>query len=500
MFLILFIISLVFIIRLFFQTRYDYWKKRNIPFCKPTLLVGSFGSVLTLRTAISNICQKLHNDYAGYRYIGFFDMWKPAILVRDPEIIKSMLVKNCHSYRNLVQVEHEVDPIMALNPFVIYGNEWRSVRSSLTSQFTSAKIKPMTSNFLLVNKKLVDYIKKQTEVSKALDVRQLSNRYTGENVMINAFGLEGRSFEDKYPDSFKVGEQFCSKSKLVQFGQTMAMLCPKIARILKVTFLGNPISGLFKNIILDALKYRNINNITRKDFLGYLNEMRAKSAPFYVSDDEIVAHAFTYFLDGYETSALTLAYALFELSQNSDVQNKAREEINEVLNKHDHVLSYEAAQEMIYLDNVISETLRKHPIIKIITRVCLDDVVFPSPHPDDEDREVIIKKDTEIFISCEALHKESKYYPNPEAFDPDRFNEQNKNIIPKCAYIPFGEGPKLCLGKTFALAQIKMGLIAILSEFHLEYNKKTKLPLEQENLHIFLSPKFEMLVNFVARY
>ncbi|KAF5301548.1 hypothetical protein FQR65_LT08853 [Abscondita terminalis] len=439
------------------------------------------------------------SDFKDYRYVGFFNMWTPALLIRDPEIVKEVLVKQFNSYENWLQVENNVDPILALNPFLIYGSKWKSVRSVLTSQFTSAKMKQMVPNINVVNNKMIEHITQEMEKSKSLNVRMLTTRFTGDNVMLNAFGLNGRSFETDVTDSSKIAEQISSNSKIIQIKQTLAILFPYLRKLFKITFIGDPVPELFKNIILDAVKYRQENQIVRKDYLGYLSEMKEKLLPYYTTNDELIAHAFTFFFDGYETSALTMGYALYELTQNQDIQDKAREQIMEVLDKHNNTLTYEALQKIEYIECIVLETLRKNSIIKIMSRICLEDVEFPCASEKIHDQTLVIKKGTEIFISVESIHMDEKNYPNPKVFDPDRFKEDAKNSRHKYAFLGFGEGPKICLGRNFALTQIKMGLIAILSKFKLVLNDKTKLPLEQENLHFFTAPKSDVWIDFIPR-
>ncbi|KAF2901778.1 hypothetical protein ILUMI_04407 [Ignelater luminosus] len=499
LFLSLAIISVAY---LFFKKKHDYWKLRGVPYPRPSLIFGNVGEAIMLRARLSDLLHKVYNEYRGYYYVGLFNFWNPAVVIRNPEIIKDVLIKQFGNFHNnWIDVELNIDPIIGFNPFVLNDGLWKTIRTQLTPQLTSSKIKSM---FPLINKgckNMVEYIKKKTDdnETQGIELKDLSARFTGDNVISCAYGLDGNSFNVKTPDSFKIGEHISSQSKLVQLKQTIALFLPLLRKIFKTTFLGDPVPKMFSDIVLETIKYREENNIERNDYLGYLKELKTKTSPIETTNDMVVAHAFTFFLDGFETSSLTLAYGLLELALHPDIQRKAQKEIQTILEKHNNALTYEAVQEMEYVDNILSETLRKHPIILFLSRICTDNHTFPPPQGPGTGKDVVIEKGTHIFIPVYSVHNDSDYYPNPELFDPDRFTEDARNSRPKCCFLGFGDGPRICLGRKFAIAQVKLGLISILSNFDLKVNKKTCLPVEYENVHVFNSPKTDIWLDFCKR-
>lgn len=90
---------------------------------------------------------------------------------------------------------------------------------------------------------------------------------------------------------------------------------------------------------------------------------------------------------------------------------------------------------------IISETLRKYPPIGLLPRKCMEDYKIP-------DTNMTIKEGTMLVIPIYHIHHDPEYYENPETFDPDRFNVENRDKIPPFAYLPFGEGPRICIGTT----------------------------------------------------
>ncbi|KAK5650898.1 hypothetical protein RI129_001927 [Pyrocoelia pectoralis] len=493
-----YILVLVFalIIYLVFSAKYAHWKNRNVPYEKPTFFFGSIRKVLTMHSNMSDICNDLYRKYEKYRYVGFFNMWTPAIVVRDPEIMKEVLIKQFKSYRNWIQVPHNVDGALSLNPFVLHNEEWKQVRSNLSSQFTSAKVKKMLPNMLLIGSKMIKYVKDQLKGSSdAMNVSDLTKRFTGEVVFNCGYGLDARSFIDKQPYPLKIADQICSNSMMVQIKQTIGVIFPNIANIMKYTFVGDPIESDFKGTLLAVLRCREDETITTNNFLEKINGLRSKGVPYFTTDDQLICHAYTFFMDGVETSALAFAYALFELARNPHVQEKAKHEIECVVQRHNDEITYEAFQEMQYVESIILETLRLYPVISLIGRVCLEDVTLPSPNFGADGESVTISKGTQLFMPLIAFSEDATNFSDPTVFNPDRFQNSAQSLH----FMGFGDGPKTCLGKSFALAQIKIGLIAILSNFTVELAKDMAIPLKAENLHIFHSPESDILLNFVDR-
>lgn len=93
----------------------------------------------------------------------------------------------------------------------------------------------------------------------------------------------------------------------------------------------------------------------------------------------------------------------------------------------------------IYL---LAETLRKHPPVEVVTRICVKDYNIPG-------MDLTLKTGNRIQVSIAGIHHDPDYYPDPEKFDPERFTEENKSKRPPFSFLAFGEGPRICIGKNF---------------------------------------------------
>ncbi|CAH1965691.1 unnamed protein product [Acanthoscelides obtectus] len=126
--------------------------------------------------------------------------------------------------------------------------------------------------------------------------------------------------------------------------------------------------------------------------------------------------------------------------------------------------------EMTYMDKVVYETLRKYPALQFLFRTCNKTYNIP-------DTDVTIDEGTKVIIPVLGIHYDPELYPDPDKFDPERFSEENKATRPSFTWLPFGDGPRICIGSRFGLLQTKLGLCTLLRRFRFTLNKKTKTPL-----------------------
>jgi cytochrome P450 family 6 len=134
-----------------------------------------------------------------------------------------------------------------------------------------------------------------------------------------------------------------------------------------------------------------------------------------------------------------ITFSTYELALNQDIQDRLRNEINEVLARHNGEVTYDAIMEMKYLDMVFNESLRKYPIVDLQSREATKDFVIPNT-------KLLIPAGTNIMVPINALHHDERYWENPEKFDPERFTLENVKKRHPFSYLPFSEGPRICIG------------------------------------------------------
>ena len=208
-----------------------------------------------------------------------------------------------------------------------------------------------------------------------------------------------------------------------------------------------------------------------------------------LSNDEIVATVATIMLAGYETTNNTLSYTAYLLALNPTVQDKLIQEINNYYENNPDSSLYDAAENIEYVNMVLCESLRMYPPAPRTNRECKQTCAVAD--------DLIIEEGIDISFPIFLLHRNPEYWPNPDKFDPERFNPNNEQSYPTFAYLPFGEGPRHCIGKRLALLEAKMTLVALLKDLHFEKNKDTEIPLDL-TIGITMSPRNGVKLSIVS--
>lgn len=174
---------------------------------------------------------------------------------------------------------------------------------------------------------------------------------------------------------------------------------------------------------------------------------------------------------------------LYELARNKEIQDRLVKEINESLEGLDpNSLEYydKVMRNIPYLEAVIKETLRRYPPLPRITR---------RAGKTTEINGIEIKEGAEVHVSVYALHHNPRYFPDPERWDPERFAPENKDQLTPYTYLPFGTGPRNCIGMRFAYQEIKLCIVKLLPQFRFTTNASTPQIIEFYPGRGNLSPK-----------
>jgi cytochrome P450 len=216
----------------------------------------------------------------------------------------------------------------------------------------------------------------------------------------------------------------------------------------------------------------------KDDLLGMMLEMRDADTGEGLSDQQARDEIVTIFFAGHETTAATLAWAFYLLSQHPEVEERIRAELQSVLNER--VPTFADLPQFVYMQQVINEVLRLYPAAYLFAREAIAEDLLDG---------YSIPVDTMIFISPFVSHRDPKHWPDPERFDPDRFAAEHVASRPRHIYFPFGEGPHVCIGNNFALMEMQLILAMALQRFRLRLVPDHPIALKPEAT---LRPKYGM--------
>ena len=214
--------------------------------------------------------------------------------------------------------------------------------------------------------------------------------------------------------------------------------------------------------------------------------------------ETIAAQSFLFFIGGFEGPSNTLMFMLYALAEQPDIQNRLRQQILSAIEHNGGEITYDVMKNIPYLDMVIdgksfsticstsivvksnknfnarkkisySETLRKFPVGGVLFRLCTEDYKIPESN-------AVIKKSTPVVIPTFGLQYDKKYFEKPNEFYPEHFSSEAKRNRHHFAFLPFGEGPRVCIGKH---------MYNITSRILLLYTDNLMVPISSES-HIFL--------------
>lgn len=177
-----------------------------------------------------------------------------------------------------------------------------------------------------------------------------------------------------------------------------------------------------------------------KDLLGYMLNAR-DDHQLSLSDENIRDQVVTFLIAGHDTTANTIAWCLYQLSRNPDIQAKVLQEIADNHITWKELPSSEQINNLKYLNQAIKETLRLYAPLRALTKICKADCIVPGGYS--------IKAGEQVTIQLHALHHNPETYPDPYRFDPDRWDPEEEQKRSRFAWLPFSTGPRGCIGKNF---------------------------------------------------
>ncbi|XP_067006665.2 cytochrome P450 6k1-like [Anabrus simplex] len=446
---------------------------------------------------------------AGQPILGYYQIRTPILLVRDPEIIKKVLVTNFDSFQETYYVvDKNLDPLVARCPLMLSGDVWRGVRSLEAPAFTLGRVVTHFPTMALESREIIKYL--ETEAPKhrpgGLEVRDLTCKFTTDVVVRCGFGVYGNSFTEADATLRKLAAPTVGVWKAIRF--TLHSLIPKLPEFLRVRYMELEDQSFFQLLIKELILYRETKRVFRNDYLQMLmhikcmgnivkgkNTIRIAGVNLDYNDEDIASHALNLLHFGCELPSFILTLALYELASNPEIQTRLRAEIDVVLMRYSGGLTYEAVQEMSYLDMVLNETLRKYPPFQFLTRVCTRSCQLPLRNGES----FILEKGTAVLIPLEGLQMDPEHFPNPEQFDPERFSEERRATIKPFSYIPYGVGPRQCFGMKFADAEMKAGLVTIISHFEVFRTPRTAATITKDPFTSLFDNKGGMWLDFVRR-
>jgi len=367
-------------------------------------------------------------------------------ILSSPDFIKHVLVTNNKNYRKGLKYD-ELKYFLGNSLASSEGDFWRKQRRMAQPSFSRQKIASFMQTMLDYTTETIDKWEKEerTTLEMNKEMQELS------------LGIVGRTLFNK-----DIIREFKEIGDYITFA--MSVVNNRIQTTFnKPMWLPTPTHLKFKKAkkVLDKFFYQLIeerkkNTFDTPDLLSMLMDAYDEDTGEKMSNVQLRDEIAAIIVGGQESTALGLGWVMYLLSQNKEVEQKLCEEIERVTGGNE--ITIEHVPQLSYTMQIVKESLRLYPPFWIFARKALDDDLLG-------DRE--IKKGDNILISSYVVHRSEKYWKDPEVFDPERFSVENSKNIKKHAYIPFGAGPRLCIGNNFALLEMQIVIAKIYQRYTL---------------------------------
>ncbi|XP_062556519.1 probable cytochrome P450 9f2 [Armigeres subalbatus] len=489
----------------------DYFHDKPIPSMAVRPILGSTGPLMLRKVVFQDFIRQIYNKYPGVKVFGTFDTITPFFVIRDPELIKQIGIKDFNHFVDHRPIFGHDDDDHAEHPKALFiktlvaknGQRWKEMRAILSPAFTGSKMRQM---FSLVGECCDGMVNHYLDLAKAtgrveVEMKDMMSRISINVIASCAFGIKVNCFKEQEHEFVYHGKKMINFSRPIVIARLMMMrIFPKFAARFGIDMLDGEQADYFTRLLQKTIETRESKKIIRHDMIDLLLQARKGNLKHQEEKDdqegfatvqefnvgkveitknmteaEMIAQCLIFFLGGFETVSSCAMLTAYELVRNPEVQQKLYEEILQTEQElGGKPLSYDALQKMKYMDMVVSESLRIWPLAPAADRLCTQDYIVD----DGQGLKFTIDKGACVWFPTAGLHHDPQYFPNPEKFDPERFNDENKKEIDPGTYLPFGIGPRNCIGSRFALMEVKAFMYYILHKFSFVSGPKTEIPLQ----------------------
>ncbi|MBV9230063.1 MAG: cytochrome P450, partial [Chloroflexi bacterium] len=371
-----------------------------------------------------------------------------AYLINSPDGVKYVLQENNRNFNKDVFDYKILRKLLGQGLLTNDGESWLHQRRLMQPAFHRQRLAAFGTLMTSTTVAMLDRWDARDDPAQTLDVAQ--------EMMLLTLNIVGQALFsiDLSGEADAVGQSFLTVNRLItEYTYTpfvpMNIPTPRNRRFHKARRVLN-------QVVDDIIKERRRQNNNSNDLLSMLLEARDEETGQGMNNRQLRDEVLTLMLAGHETTAMTLSWTCYLLSQHPDVEQKLREELDTVL--AGHLPTVEHLANLSYNRMVIEEAMRLYPPAWALTRNTIADDTIAGYH---------IPKGSMILLCPYTTHRHPTFWENPEVFDPERFTPERSANRPRYAYFPFGGGPRQCIGNGFAMMEAQLILATVLQRYRL---------------------------------
>ena len=376
-------------------------------------------------------------------------------IVNETSLVKKIMVDEVHKFPKHRLLEELLEPIIGRSIFAVSGKEWERQRKMVYPAFTHANLRRTFEFMQDAADDIVTKISNLLKNDNNIHIDPLMTFVSADIIYRTIFSVkltetDAITIYNAF-DSFQSAIQPCTLLRIYGL--------PTWYHRRKIDKAVTKIHGVFGDIVKQRYIEYHQKGIVGNDILSALLEAKDNETGKHFTVQELIDQISLVFLAGHETTASTLTWALYLLSETPDIQTECRSQIPK------HTFDYTDLKDLTCLKNVIDETLRLYPPISLLLREASCPIKMRNKN---------IPKGGMVTISPWLIHRNPNEWDNPHSFNPERFNNPDTEFAKKNAYLPFGKGARICVGAAFAKQETLIILAKILQKFTISYNSTKK--------------------------
>lgn len=405
--------------------------------------------LLKRRSWLDGLYERSYKMQTGYVKMPNFDLY----VINDTKEVKRMMVDEVKEFPKSAFLHELLSPLLGESIFTTNGEVWKKQRELLRPSFEMTRISKV---FNLMSEAVSDMMKRFEKYPNAsiIEVDEAMTFITADvifrTIMSSKLDEEqGKKILDAFV-TFQEQSVHTAMRRMFRFPKWLSYVLGDRKRAKAGDVIRQALSDIIKPRY-DAVSSGKAENF--EDILGSLLLVVDAQTNQRFSFEEILDQVAMLFLAGHETTASSLTWTLYLLSLYPKEQEKAYEEITQVL--QGGVIEISHLRQFKYLTNIFKESLRLYPPVGFFAR---------EAKKDTQVRDKLIKKGSGVVIAPWLIHRHEEFWTNPHGFNPSRFEGEYK----KDAYLPFGVGERICIGQGFAMQEAILILANILKTYKLE--------------------------------
>jgi cytochrome P450 family 6 len=294
-------------IYIYIKSSYSYWTKLGIPIYNPVVPFGNFSETFAKNIGLQALLLQFYKAFEGHKLGGLYGLTSKFLLVRDPDLIRDILVKDFdHFHDRGVNMNENDDPLQQ-HLFALSGAKWRNLRVKLTPTFTSGKMKMMFGTLVNCGKELNTVLREPVRKGESFEVKDVLARFTTDVIASCAFGIQCNCLQNPDAEFRQWGRRIFSSTLKTRIFRFASLLMPSLIKLFGITFTPKDVSNYFTEMVRETVEFREKNGVHRNDFMQMLIQLKNKTLTTADQDDSVY-DGVEYKLDAMDDKTLSKYY------------------------------------------------------------------------------------------------------------------------------------------------------------------------------------------------